>query len=278
MRIFWFRIIPSLLLLSACHKDPEIFGIHNLEGNKILAFGHGGMGIRSLLPIDSYESLSTALSLASDGTEMDLQLSKDSVLFLYHARDLEESTLCAGALNKKSSDEIDCEYKSIFHKGIKVSRLEYFLERLPADTTLILTFECKLDQLDSDQWPTFINALENTIVKYRLRKRVFIESTFPEFLALLKERDSELKLFLYHNSFDYALNMADSLKIFGLTFNMNIVTAAQVQLAHARGLRVTLFNQQKDQENITAIQMNPDFMQTDRLDHLTKILKNRVGH
>ena len=121
------------LLFFACKKDVPVLEIRNLE-NKIYAFGHGGMGIKSLYPIDSFQSLTKSLETGADGTEMDLQLSADSVLFLYHAPNLSESSDCSGTIRTSKAADINCEYKSLVHKGIFIAQLEEFLEVRMKDT------------------------------------------------------------------------------------------------------------------------------------------------
>jgi glycerophosphoryl diester phosphodiesterase len=269
----WIPIVVLALHLQKCKKDPDLFAISNLENNKVKAFGHGGMGIRSLWPIDSYESLQNAMTSGGDGSEMDLQMSSDSVLFLYHAADLSESTHCSGKLNDFVAADLNCEYKSLAHNGIKICTLSRFLDNLPADTTLMLTFECKLDQLHPQQLKTFANALLKVIDHYRLQNRLLIESTNPSFLKGLQERAPHLKLFFYHDVVDYTLQTADTMNLFGVTLNMDLVSLADVQEAHRRGLRVSLFNQQTKSDNVKCLKLSPDFMQTDQLAHLIKILK-----
>ena len=77
--------------------------IENLRGGNIQVIGHGGSGFLSLfspfnaLPPNSLASLSKALFVdKSDGVEIDVQMSKDSVLILYHDKKLESKTSSQG--------------------------------------------------------------------------------------------------------------------------------------------------------------------------------------
>src|SRR4051812_33149372 len=88
-----------LQIISSCSKDPSISKTNNLNGNVISAFGHAGMGLGFKYPIDTYESIEPCLRIGSDGSEMDIQMTKDSVLVVYHHSELEESTLCSGMIN-----------------------------------------------------------------------------------------------------------------------------------------------------------------------------------
>ena len=91
------RIIMFLLLMiiSSC-KKVNINDIHNLNGDFIYVIGHGGVGFQTLstqLPENSMISIMKAIEVyGADGVEVDVQLSKDLQLVLYHDDRLETST------------------------------------------------------------------------------------------------------------------------------------------------------------------------------------------
>jgi glycerophosphoryl diester phosphodiesterase len=260
------------LLFFACKKDVAVLEIRNLE-NKIYAFGHGGMGIKSLYPIDSYQSLTKSLKTGADGTEMDLQLSADSVLFLYHAPNLNESSDCSGTIRKSKAGDITCKYKSLVHKGISIARLEEFLEAVKTDTSSIFTFECKSYDLEQKDFALYVRTLKRVITTYQLENRVLIESVIPQFLQRLKTDLPGCKTFLYAEDVDWAIATADSLDFYGVTFDFNRVNKAEVRTAHEHNLRVTLFNQQSRADNKKTLEMCPDFIQTDALTDLVDLLR-----
>ncbi|MEM6965736.1 MAG: hypothetical protein AAF573_13290, partial [Bacteroidota bacterium] len=67
MRLF---LITILLLLSSCTRNNiDLSQIENLNNNQITALGHAGMGIASQFPINTFESIKSALSLGADGVE-----------------------------------------------------------------------------------------------------------------------------------------------------------------------------------------------------------------
>lgn len=259
------------LLFFACKKDPSLLEVHNLE-NKIYAFGHGGLGIKSLYPIDSYQSLTESLKTGADGTEMDLQLSADSVLFLYHATNLSESSTCSGTIRTSNAADINCKYKSLVYNDISIVRLETFLEAVKGDTSSIFTFECKSYDLEPKDYGVYIRTLKKIISTYHLENRVLIESVIPNFLQLLKVELPNAKVFLYAEDVDWAVTTADSLNFYGVTFDFNRVTKSVVKTAHERNLRVSLFNQQSRADNKKTLEMSPDFIQTDELKDLVGLL------
>ena len=86
--------------------------ILNLNNNRISALGHGGMGIGYTYPMNSFESILNCLNLGADGTEIDVQMTKDSVLVAFHDKSLEHSTNVSGQIFSKKWNEIsDAVYK-----------------------------------------------------------------------------------------------------------------------------------------------------------------------
>jgi len=270
MRKLLFTASALAFFFLNCKKDPEILKVRNLSDGQVGVFGHGGMGIRSLLPIDSKESLTKTMEVGADGTEMDVQMSADSVLFLFHAPDLSENTGCQGSIRTKQSEELECFYKSLKPGTFKICRLEDFLSSL-TDTNFILTLECKPYAIETKDYPLYVRTLTRSLTKHNLQMRAFIESTSVDLLLQIRQVLPAAKLFLYSEQIEETILLADTLNFFGVTFDMNRVSAAIVAKAHEKNLRVTLFNQQSKSDNIRCLQMNPDFMQTDQLEHLLEL-------
>ena len=106
-----FIAILLLILIASCSK--ENFEIDNLNGNKIEALGHAGMGYSSLYPINSAESILNALSIGADGSEIDVQLTKDNVLVAFHDENMGSSTKLEGLVRDHTWSEIEnTTYKS----------------------------------------------------------------------------------------------------------------------------------------------------------------------
>ena len=106
-------IILSILLfvVSSCQKED--FEIINLNNNKITVLGHGGMGIGETYPMNSFESILNCLNLGADGTEIDVQMTKDGVLVAFHDESLEHSTNISGRIFNKTWDEIKAAFRNI---------------------------------------------------------------------------------------------------------------------------------------------------------------------
>ena len=149
------------LLYNACKRDVPLFVINNLNGNKISCFGNAGMGIAFKYPINSYESVEPCLRIGADGTELDVQLTKDSVLVAYNNSDLNESTLCSGTINDELWLTIGgCHYANAFSSSINLVSVNDIYSRLNNPNDCVYTFDCKLYTHSTD-----ITSFENQFAK-----------------------------------------------------------------------------------------------------------------
>ena len=97
-RKYIYLLSAALTLASTGCRKPDIHNIKNLNNGKIMIIGHGGSGFQSVinpLPTNSAASVSKALDeLEADGVELDVQLTADKQLILYHDARLESQTNC----------------------------------------------------------------------------------------------------------------------------------------------------------------------------------------
>lgn len=264
-----------LLLLFACKKEK--FNIVNLNGNEIMTLGHGGMGLSSTYPMDSYESLMESLGTGADGTEFDVQMTKDSVLVLYHDKDLSDNTTLKGCINSLSWQEVQAaKYNQKLYLNYSISSLDQFLSNVSERNQREFTFDCKLYTENPDIntfYRTYIRAVTSIVRKYNLEMNVQIESQNPDFLAVFKQLNPFYKLYIYPSSFESGLEIAKSLDLFGITISTRDISKEQIEIAHDNNLWVTIWNTHTEADNKEAIRKNPDCIQTDKLKYLVKLLK-----
>src|ERR1700761_8208230 len=91
-----------ILALSSCKKADNSMPTN--QGT--LALGHGGMGNANFYPMDTYEAILNCINLGANGSEMDIQMTKDSVLVAYHDVDLETLTNGKGAIIDYTWEEL----------------------------------------------------------------------------------------------------------------------------------------------------------------------------
>ncbi len=265
--IFFFGIL--------CKKDAPLFEIKNLNGNEVKVFGHGGSGVSWKFPIDTWESIENCLKIGADGSEMDVQMTKDCVLVAYHHTTLEEATGCNGVINDKLWSEIEgCHFYSPLSSHLYLMRVDDIFSRVKEIKNYTFTFDCKLYTNSTnvrEYFNQYADAIIKIIDKYQLEDNILIESPKFDFLKILKSKRNILKLFIYPSSFERGLQIAKELNLFGITIDTELMTKEKSDTAHSNGFRVTLWNIQTQQENIETLQKNPDYVQTDKIRHLLKI-------
>lgn len=264
-----------LLIGVSCSKDPAIFTLSNLNENTIFCFGHAGMGFRSTYPPNTFVSLKSCLDRGADGTEMDIQITKDSVLVIFHDEFLNDGTSCSGSIKDLNWNEIsDCKTKSVLFKDLKLISFDEFIQKIPNPHNYIFTLDCKSNIHEEDNgtyFKLFARTLVNTINKHHLTQNIFIENPNESFLNYIKDIKSDAKLFLLAGDFESGLEAVKKWNYYGLSMHTTKITAEQVKIAHSQNTRVTLYGVLSDKENYSAVEKSPDFIQTDNIIYLLKI-------
>ena len=185
------RILAIFFLFIgvSCSKDPATFELENLNNGDIGCFGHAGMGFYSVYPVNSWPGFESCLSRGADGTEMDISMTKDSVLVITHnGANLQDNTSCSGAIKDLNWSEInDCKIKSNFFGDSKLLSLNEFIEKIPNQKEYTYTWDIKLSEFSGEYYGAYARAIVNTINKYDLNRNVFIENPFADFLQRIKD-------------------------------------------------------------------------------------------
>ena len=271
--------ISGILLLSiltlSCSKNE--FSVNNLNGNKVAAFGHGGMGTKSNYPINSFESIMKCLNFGADGTELDVQLTKDNVLIAFHDNNLAESTTSLGLVNTLNWADIkEAHYTNPLYTNYSVISLDQLFSNIDNLHQYTYTFDCKLNYGSDDpiSYNTrFTNAIEQIVNKFNLINNVFIEAQDETFLTLLKLKRNNYKLFIYPNSFNSGLEIAQRLNLYGITISTAIVSKENIETAHKSNIHVAIWSIGSKAANIEGINKNPDFIQSDKIKNLIDLVE-----
>ncbi len=271
------RYINALLFLfmtlGCGEKD---FDIVNLNNNQVTILGHGGMGIEHLYPLNSFESIQHCLQLGADGTELDIQMTEDSVLVVFHNERLESATHLSGQIFDKTWAEIkDAQYLYPPYAGYKIIRLDRLFFNISNPEQYTFFLECKpyRPAASAAYVDSFARALISIIDQYRLeRDRIFIESGKTDLIASLKEKKPDLNMFVYAD-ITTALSIIEEFDLQGISIAIDEISEEEVAMFHEREIMVSVFNTHSRKRNIDAIEKNVDFIQTDKLKHLIKMLE-----
>lgn len=268
-------LFPLLSLLFSCEKETEIFEVENLSRDYITVLGHGGMGISSTYPINTFESIMNCLNLGTDGSEIDVQMTKDSVLVAFHDSDLSEKTNLTGSVSQYTFVQAGY-YDEMPYKSYSIISLDQLFSNIDDLSSHKFTFDCKLyntDKNDDAYLGRFANAIVKIAQKYNIQKKLLIESNDKSFLILLSTKNERFKLFIYPQTFEEGLATATELNLYGITIANEDISAEQLIEAHDKGFRVAVWNVQTENENIQTIRKNPDFIQTDKVRHLVETMQ-----
>ena len=280
--------IAIFILLNSCEK-VDLDAISNLNGNRITLIGHGGMGFTSAennLPHNSFGSVTKAVeAYGVEGVEVDIQLSSDGVIFMYHDDQLESESNCSGCIVMKSSDElVNCRFRSGYRSNLfsneKLSPLERILERFAERAVKpLVILDIKLAQRDCGDFDydlylrQFADEIARLIIKYDALDWCIVEARM-DFLMKVKEKIPAVKLSLIPEVHAEAtIIAAEDEGIFMISCNNNLISKDFVQFVHERGMRVAIYSVKIRSAAVKAINKSPDFIYTDNVVLLQEMLR-----
>ncbi len=265
-------LLILLFIIPACQKRD--FDIVNLNGNQITTLGHGGMGIANRYPLNTFESILNSLNVGADGTEIDVQMTKDGVLVAFHSSSLEDKTDASGAVYTQTWDQIkSARYNDPIYSNYRIISLDELFSNISKLNDYIFFLDCKNFNPDTSAsyLNTFTDALIQIIDKHQLANNVYIELKRRDVIETLKDKRPDLKIFIY-SYFDEALKIAAEFDLQGIAIAVDNISREEVVTAHEKGIMVVVFNAHSKSRNIDAIEKNVDFIQSDKLKHLVKML------
>jgi glycerophosphoryl diester phosphodiesterase len=288
----WWEPFLGLIFLCGCLLgcSPTPDKIDNLNHGIIFSVGHGGPGIQNMftfIPHNTLEGYKKACKRPKlDGVEMDVQMSSDQKLILFHDKKLSSKVYQTGLVVEHSFDDlISYTYALGFYN---FNRGNYHLAGLEATLTElknmrphgVFVLDLKLYPGQTDEG-TYLQAyateLVNIIHRTQTAANVCIESTNDGMLRLIQALDPHLHLFLYTSDIMQGIEVATQYKFYGITIKYTKATRETVKLAHEKGLRVSLWGPRSMAANTACIQLQPDYIQTDKInDLLNKLSKYQV--
>ena len=255
MRNAFFRSLPLVLLLHGCSPDPG--------STRIIA--HGGAG--SDHPPNSREALLHALAIGAHGIEMDVQLTADSVLVLFHDQYLDEISTCKGLINSSTWKELKACRVPNDGKQTSIERADsLLLEAAALYPEAEFALDCKLFA-HGEWWPyleTFSRALARLHDKSALRGKLVIECMVDDFLLLVQRKRPGLALSFYTDDPQKGTMRAVASHYSGITLHHRHISAGEVRYAQGLGLKVTLVSPGDRWGHWRTMRKRPDRIQTDR--------------
>lgn len=267
------------LMLFSCKKDEvEI-------KNDLVVASHAGGGFETFTngyPSNSEVAIRRAIEgLGIKAVEIDIQLSKDEIFFLYHDQNLQSQTDCSGCIPSMTSEEIaSCSYdrnQTSISQSQKIFPLMNVLERY-ASTDVVFFLDVRLENVcDPTQVPRTsliankIAALIENFGAHRLP--VISNDTF--LLNTLERRNNSIQTFFDNNEFSKAYSTCCENSFDGICMNNDRIDAEQAGTITRSGKKLILFNVKTYEGHIRAIEKSPWCIQSDNIELFVEIMKNR---
>jgi len=267
-QIYLFGLLSGIILiLVSCESFPKKGTISNISENRIAALGHGGMGSRALIPMNSWESLKECFELGPKGTELDIQMTKDDVLVCYHDEKLDKTTTCQGNINGITWEELTsgCKYHT-WSSSKSFARLDSVIAKF-GNPGIILSLDLK------EKGPSHAH-------NFRMRSQVLkLASMNPEIEFLIETWDAagawgfehapeNMRFFQLCIDALKGLELAKKNGFDGISINYRNIKWKQVNLIHKEGFYVMVYGANTASGNKVAVSLSPDLIQSDRLSHL----------
>ena len=294
MRKYLSLIRPALALfaifqLGACTAAKPV------ADPKLLVLGHAGSGFFTPIspfnfrPPSSWRGIRRALLRGADGVEIDLQLSRDSVVMLYHDQKLDNSSTGTGCVSERTAAELtQLHYRGGWpYDWIQKERPITFdtalarFGRRPSFPNIHLDLheddQCLPVGRQHERVPLLIRQLARSLARYRVPpEKVLLVTQEPGTVRLVRALlpGVRIGLEIASEEFAFGLKVAQAERVRIVVLDADRVTPAQTAQAHTAGLRVVVFGGRsgKDLRRILATQ--PDEIEVDNVKRLL-ILQGR---
>jgi len=247
-------------LFISCSKKQDYSAV------KLL--GHAGMGLsieNSFYHDNSLESIELALSInGCDGLEVDVQMSLDNSLWLYHDPHLETQTDLSGCISSKTDKELENGRYKTLHKE-KLIKLNEIDINILKNKTIILDLKninyCTSTEVDKND---FINALKQ--LPFVMDSSIKVEIILKEELWLQPFIDNEFNVLYETNSLEKWNTIIDAYPaINGLIIKTSKISKSEIQNIHLSNKEVYLFEMRSPNTIREALIKNPNGIISDDL-------------
>lgn len=292
--IVFFAGLLFLIIVSQCKNDSGSDPVTDPELDvKILGHKGGGTSSFNSLHIENtLPSVEDGLKLL-DGIELDVQMSLDGTLWLYHDPDV-SYTSCGSAWSGTVPLLMDSEIQNVLicdgSKQSRIYKLEEIVNYWNADAIgFYMSLHIKLDfssEILNDSRiggeAKYLDKMAGSMAKvfatYKHQNQVFLEVYDATFCTKMHSLIPNIKVCLLKEvTFQQQIRDAVNLGYDGISciFTESTITAAEVKRAQDNGLIVQLWTPDTEAELLTTYALKPDFIQTNNLDAKT-FLKSTI--
>ncbi len=184
-----------IIIFSGCSKDTDPIEYYQLNFDHLNIIAH--RGVSHYAPENSLKAIERALGTKVDIVEFDVQLSKDSIIMIFHDDELSRMTDKPGRIMNYTKEELQSFY-------LKDQNGDFSEETIPTLEEVFDTLGDAIDYYIEIKQLSFEleRKLVETIQAYRLEKKVSILSFNNKSLKRISEMNSgiPLRLLLYESN------------------------------------------------------------------------------
>ena len=221
----------------------------------MLKVGH--RGARAYEPENTIRSFKKALELGSNAVELDVRMTKDGEVVVFHDAEVERTTDGKGLVNELTLKEIK-QLKT--EKDEMIPTLEEALDFL--DEKLKVLIELKETGLEA--------KVLKTVQKKGLENNVVIVSFLEEALRKVRKLNEKVETGLIYVKNKNPVRSATELKANYLLPLYRFTHTADVQKAHQNGLKVIVWTINQPEEVADYMEKGVDGITSDKPDILSK--------
>jgi glycerophosphoryl diester phosphodiesterase len=270
-------------MLQAC-VPTEFRSDHNLLQGEIMTVVHGCGGfetLRNSTPPNTVVAAQRSIFEGADAIEMDVQLSTDDQLIVFHDGRLDVTTDCSGCIaDLPASAILPCRYmtRNGDLDGIhRLPLLDTLLSAIAATGTQARIFLNTKHDGPCDKGQAghldFATQLVACIRRHEMTERVIVESLDANFLLAVRAQAPELQLLFDDEDFERGMDIVRQHQFLGLAISNGQVTEAQVRQAHSEGYWLGIWGVKVQADTRRAVLKGPEFVMTDDLLMLQANLK-----
>ncbi|MDO7852237.1 glycerophosphodiester phosphodiesterase [Hymenobacter convexus] len=287
-----YRLLPAvalalfLMTLAACTATKPV------ANPKLVVLGHAGSGFYTPIspfnyrPPSSWRGIRRALLRGADGVEIDLQMSRDSVVMLYHDQKMEDGSTAAGCISQRTAAEItQARYRGGFpydliqkERPISFDTLLARLNRWPSFPYIHLDLheddQCLPAGHQHDRTPLLVRQIARSLARYHVppAKVLFITQEGPTItLARAAMPGVRVGLEIASDEFAFGLKVAKTERVHTVVLDADRVTPEQSAQAHAAGLTVVVFGGRSPKDLRRVLATQPDEIEVDNVKRLLQM-------
>lgn len=253
----------SLMVVVACKRDFSHLKL------KTDTYGHAGESLyplRNKFPPNSLRSIrEVILNSEAEGVEVDVQMTADSVLVLYHGLHLDNHTSGSGCIPSKKYAEIAdlFIYRSNEHIALLSDALYLVLN---AGKKIMLDVKhyhaCEAEAIDFNQ---FDRALNRSLEAYTSDQKKCVIVNSRDLTLLNTLSDTSLSRSLESDDPDYAIPTMKAHAISLLTIKRSKMSATVQHRLEDHQLKSAVYNVKTKKDVREALEWSPNILITDNI-------------